>query len=159
LEDVKNDLVLAHGAKVLDPQFLGHVIEIAHGHGLELAMLTGMEGAPLVSAGASALAPLADLASFLSCPGLASSKGSSTGAVGGSNSIVAVRGPRVGAAWRRHILWHFTIFYFRRLRFGGSFCFLWAYQEFLITHLILRWQACKQADSKCCHRCIGLARA
>src|SRR5439155_11052414 len=36
LEDVENDLVLAHGAEVLDAQVLGHVVEVAHGHGLQL---------------------------------------------------------------------------------------------------------------------------
>ena len=36
LQDVKDDLMLAHGAEVLDAQLARHLVQLHHGHGLEL---------------------------------------------------------------------------------------------------------------------------
>src|SRR5437660_12793666 len=38
---MKNDLVLAHGAKVLNAQLPGHLVKVRHGHGLELGDIQG----------------------------------------------------------------------------------------------------------------------
>ena len=33
LQDVKDDLVLAHGAEVFDPELARHLVQLAHQHG------------------------------------------------------------------------------------------------------------------------------
>ena len=72
LEDLENHLVLAHRAEILDAHFLGHVVEVGHGHGLELGDVHG--GCGGVAAGRAA-------------GGSSSAALDSTGGVGGSSFI------------------------------------------------------------------------
>src|SRR5262249_26512205 len=48
---MEDDLVFAHRAEVLDTQFTGHLIEIAHRHGLQLGDIERIGDAVLIGRG------------------------------------------------------------------------------------------------------------
>ena len=93
LQDVENHLVLAHGAEVLDAQFAGHVVQLRHGHGLQLGDVHGAGGRALARLCPSEPCLWARLLRAAPCRLPASRPGRSGGcssSTGGSATAVAV---------------------------------------------------------------------